>query len=70
LAAFFFFADLGRLPLLGLFEGTSFGAGTSSSKHESLKLISVDKGMDSLRMSLSFKMAVMACYTLAEGMPW
>jgi len=65
---FFFFADFGLLPLLGLLEGTSFYAGGSSSKQLSLKLIKVDSGILSLRISLSFRIAVIACYTFAEGM--
>ena len=66
---FFFLALLGLLPDLGLFEGTSLAACTSSSRHASLKLISVDRGIVSLRMSLSLRMAVIACWTLAEGTP-
>jgi hypothetical protein len=68
--AFFFFADLGRLPDLGRLDGTSDWAGTSSSRQLSLKLIRVESGMDSLRMSLSFRIALIAYCTLAEGTPW
>jgi hypothetical protein len=60
-ADFFFFADFGLFPLFGLFEGTSLGAGTSSSRQLSLKLISVESGMLSLRISLSFSIAYIAC---------
>lgn len=61
LAAFFFLADLGLLPLFGLLEGTSLGAGTSSSRQLSLKLIRVESGILSLRISLSLSIAWMAC---------
>jgi len=67
--AFFFLADLGLFPLFGLFEGTSLGAGTSSSRQLSLKLIRVDKGILSFLISLSFKMAWIAYCTFADGTP-
>ena len=70
MAFFFFFEVPGRLLLLGLLEGTAAESiGTSSMRHESLKLIKVVIGMFSYLMSLSLRIAWMACCTLADGIP-
>ena len=65
---FLFLDDFGLLLLLGLFDGTALVA-CSSLRHESLKLIRVVIGILSCLMSLSFRIAWMACCTFAEGTP-